>query len=494
MAYLGKLRKSLNKIKRSNHSDVWLGGDFNLGDIDWPTQSTKSGCPKVALSRELIDLVNDFGLEQLVDKPTRKNRILDLFLTSNPTLVSKAVNVPGLSDHDGIPSITVDTVVKKSKQCPRKVYLYHKADSEGLKMDEGKISEDFERKNLDGTDINSLWSEFKERVNNSVESNVPSKVIRKRNISPWISPKMKCHQRRKQRAYNRAIKYNRQSNWERFYEIRKAVKKETRAAYRRYVHDKCLGSTKQLFSFIKSLQNDNTGIPALKDQTTGILVTNSIEKAEVLSRHFQSQFTKEDMDNLPVESDSDIPSMPDIVFNKEGVVKLLSELNTNKAMGPDEISPRYLKMVAEEIGQALQIIFQYSYNTGTVPIDWLISNITPLFKKGDRTNPGNYRSVNLTSVCSILFEHILKSNIMHHLDRYDILCENQHGFRKNHSCETQLINTIQDIALLLDQKHQVDIIIMDFAKALTRYHTIDYSSKCSVMGSEGKCSNGLSHF
>ena len=54
-------------------------------------------------------------------------------------------------------------------------------------MDAGKISEDFERKNLDGTDINSLWIEFKERVNNSVESNVPSKVIRKRNISPWIS-------------------------------------------------------------------------------------------------------------------------------------------------------------------------------------------------------------------------------------------------------------------------------------------------------------------
>ena len=63
MAYLGKLRESLNRIKRSYHSDVWLGGDFNLGDIDWPTQSTKPGCPKVALSRELIDLVNDFGLE-----------------------------------------------------------------------------------------------------------------------------------------------------------------------------------------------------------------------------------------------------------------------------------------------------------------------------------------------------------------------------------------------------------------------------------------------
>ena len=102
-----------------------------------------------------------------------------------------------------------------------------------------------------------------------------------------------------------------------------------------------------------------------------------------LTRQFQSQFIKEDLDNLPAKSDSDVTSMPDIEFNREGVVKLLSELNLNKAMGPDEIyvSPKYLKMVAKEIGQALQIIFQYSYNTGTVPTDWLISNITTIVQK-----------------------------------------------------------------------------------------------------------------
>ena len=50
--------------------------------------------------------------------------------------------------------------------------------------------------------------------------------------------------------------------------------------------------------------------------------------------------------------------------------------------------------------------------------------------------------------------------ITSHLDRYDI--------EKNHSCETQLMNTIRDIALLLDQKHQVDIIMMDFLKAFDR--------------------------
>ena len=91
----------------------------------------------------------------------------------------------------------------------------------------------------------------------------------------------------------------------------------------------------------------------------------------------------------------------------EGVVKLLQQLSPFKAAGPDGITPYVLKTAAEEIAPALTIIFQKSLDTGTVPLDWLCANITPIFKKGDRTSPANYRSVNLTSVCSKILEHIL---------------------------------------------------------------------------------------
>ena len=97
-------------------------------------------------------------------------------------------------------------------------------------------------------------------------------------------------------------------------------------------------------------------------------------------------------------------------------------------------------------------------------MDWLCANITPIFKKGDRTQPANYRSVNLTSVCCKTLEHILHTNVMSHLDDHNILCPQRHGFRKGHSCETQLIGTIQDVAADLDNKKQTDMIIMDFAK------------------------------
>ena len=124
--------------------------------------------------------------------------------------------------------------------------------------------------------------------------------------------------------------------------------------------------------------------------------------------------------------------------------KLLKNLNPHKAAGRDDISPWVLQTTAYEISPALSILFQLhvSLDSGDVSEDWLCANITPIFKKGDRTKPANYRSVNLTAVCSKVIEHILHSNIMTHLDTHSILCTQQHGFHKGHSCETQLLSTI----------------------------------------------------
>ena len=82
-----ELRESIKKIKRTNHDQIWLAGDFNLPDIDWDLLNTKPGGVAPGLSKQLIEIANDFGLEQVVREPTRINNILDLFVTSNPTLV-----------------------------------------------------------------------------------------------------------------------------------------------------------------------------------------------------------------------------------------------------------------------------------------------------------------------------------------------------------------------------------------------------------------------
>ena len=69
----------------------------------------------------------------------------------------------------------------------------------------------------------------------------------------------------------------------------------------------------------------------------------------------------------------------------------------------------------------------------------------------------NYRPVSLTSITCKLLEHIVHSNVIQHFYRYDVLSDNQHGFRKRRSCETQLLTTIQEIASSTAKGKQVDV-------------------------------------
>ena len=100
----------------------------------------------------------------------------------------------------------------------------------------------------------------------------------------------------------------------------------------------------------------------------------------------------------------------------EGVKKLLSDLKPNKASGPDQLPATFLKECAKELAPILLAIFNQSLNSGDLPSDWLMSHITPIFKKGNKNSPGNYRPIALTSICCKIFEHILTSNIMSHLE------------------------------------------------------------------------------
>jgi hypothetical protein len=134
-------------------------------------------------------------------------------------------------------------------------------------------------------------------------------------------------------------------------------------------------------------------------------------------------------------------------------------------MGPDQVSTWMLKNFATILAPVLQSIFTQSLKSGDIPSDWKTANVTAIFKKGERSDPANYRPVSLTSVTCKILEHVLASNIRQHLDDHGILSPSQHGFRKRHSCETQLLTTIEDLAKGLDNREQIDCLILDFSKA-----------------------------
>jgi hypothetical protein len=100
------------------------------------------------------------------------------------------------------------------------------------------------------------------------------------------------------------------------------------------------------------------------------------------------------------------PNMKYFDITCNGITKLLKQLNPYKAPGSDNISPRILKELATDISSLLQLIFQKSLDTGVVPDDWRIANVSPVYKKGQKSLAENYRPISLTAVCCKAMEHI----------------------------------------------------------------------------------------
>ena len=145
-----------------------------------------------------------------------------------------------------------------------------------------------------------------------------------------------------------------------------------------------------------------------------------------------------------------------------------TEINPHKATGPDNVPARVLKETAPVIAPMLTHLFQQSLNTSEIPLEWKQAYVTPILKKGNKSDPKNYRPVSLTSIISKIMEHILSSQIMSYLESHNIITSTQFGFRQNHSCESQLLLTTDDFARHLDSNVQVDIGILDFSKAFDK--------------------------
>ncbi|GAB0204265.1 mitochondrial enolase superfamily member 1 [Grus japonensis] len=152
---------------------------------------------------------------------------------------------------------------------------------------------------------------------------------------------------------------------------------------------------------------------------------------------------------------------------------LLHHLNTHESMEPDGIHPRVLRELVKVLTKPLSIIYQQSWLTGEVPVDWRLANVTHIYKKGQKEDLGNYRSASLTSVLGEVMEQIILSAITWHVQDNQGIRPSQHEFRKGRSCLTNVISFYDKVTCLVDEIKAVDVVYLDFSKAFdTGSHSI----------------------
>ena len=103
-----------------------------------------------------------------------------------------------------------------------------------------------------------------------------------------------------------------------------------------------------------------------------------------------------------------------------------------------------------------------------IPDDWKLANVSPIFKKGSRSQVTNYRPISLTSQLCKILESILRDAIVHHLENHSLILQSQHGFRKGGSCMSNLLAFLDRISYCVDNGDNVDVIYLDFAKAFDK--------------------------
>ncbi|GAB0202761.1 mitochondrial enolase superfamily member 1 [Grus japonensis] len=143
---------------------------------------------------------------------------------------------------------------------------------------------------------------------------------------------------------------------------------------------------------------------------------------------------------------------------------LLHHLDTHKSMGLDGSTQDYLRQLMEVLTKALSIIYQQSWLTGEVPVDWRLANVTPIYKKGQKEDPRNFRPVSQTSVPGKVMDQITLSAIIWHVQDNQAIRPSQHGFMKGRFCLTELI-FYDKVTCLVDEGKAVGVVCLDFSKA-----------------------------
>ena len=446
----------------------WIGGDFNLPDIDWANMTKTSANTKPAQSEQLISWANDHLLTQVVTCTTRKNNILDLFFTNTPSLVNRSACIPplGAADHD-IVFIDINTRAAIPKRTPSTRLQYHKADWAAM-------SREAEKYVVPNGNIQHMWDSFEKFHQSLIDKFVPSCQSKPPKQKPWVTTELKSLFNKRDRAHRKARETKSENHKKRFLKLRQDAQRAERSAYKAYT-DAIFGLndtqdasdrqniTKRFWSFIKSKRKDTCGVSPLRDN--GLLISDAKGKANILNNQYSSVFTDQDGSHLPPLGPSPYEPAPDITVTPEGVEKLLARQKPNKASGPDKISPLLLKNLAKQLAAPLASIFQASRHQGQVPRQWKDALVSPIFKKGDKHSAANYRPVSLTSVCCKICEHIIAKSLMVHLENNEILTDSQHGFRAKRSCETQLLSFIDELHRSVAKGKQIDLAILDFSKA-----------------------------
>jgi gas vesicle protein len=492
--------------KKNNHS-LLVTGDFNFSnEIKWledGSHQVQTG--ETSPGQIFVDLLDNESLIQNVHFPTFQQangtmvNTLDFIISDTPEQISELSATPPLGK------------TKQGHLCL--TWNYHlaqpsnKSRTSSIKLaikkgNYDQMNEEFKELNWDelfkDKSTDQCYTIFQDKYNSTCGKFIPKKSNQLRKLrAPWMNEEVKNILKKKRKLHYQQLSNQHQSNElsKKYHQTCQEADKLVRSTVKNFeenlANDK--KNPKRLYQYIKSKQKINTNISTLLIDNKSI--TNGIEIANALNNQFQSVFEDDsntaELPNFPKRTNA---SLSEISFTPEKILQYLKTLHPEKAQGNDNIHPFVVLKCAKSLAHPIFLIFKRSFDLGELPEVWLEANVTPIYKKGTRLNPANYRPISLTSILCKLMEKIIKDDLTNYLNKNNLINKQQHGFVNNKACNTNLLETMDILTKLQSQKKNVDLLLLDFSKAFDKVAHRRLFIKLEAYGISGKLLKWLKSF
>ena len=465
------------------NSPVIICGDFNLPNIDWSADNCKL-CSDSTCSGVMVDFVYNQGLQQYVFLPTRNESILDVVFSNDQNCLFdvKTVEPFSTSDHNQVHFQVLKTEINSDHTYVIRNFKH--ADWIGIKEFLNRF--DFNNLFQDTTSPDLAFGSFYDIINSCLDYFVPLKRIDKRS---------KKHSFKYPHAIERLLR-KKATAWRvyRTFKTReslssfKSIAFKCKSAISTFVaeyesHMAYTGNVGTFYRYANKKFTCKSTVGPLQDEH-GLVIVDPEHKATLLQRTFTSHYTI-DNGRLPANVKNATSKLSRVNFTPSQVRRAIKRLNAKTAGGPDGIPPLFFIQCCDELVYPLSQLFTYSFENSILPAEWLQSIITPIFKKGAASDPGNYRPISLTATMCKLMESIVKDQLLTYLSDKGLINKHQHAFIKNHSTATNLLECLNDWLVSLHSKKRADVVYVDFSKAFDSIVTSKLLLKLECYGISG---------
>lgn len=470
--FIEALQDSLDSITGAANQSIVLLGDFNDRCQVWDSDHRDS-----ELGLKLYNLVASLNMFQLIQKPTRNDKLLDLLITDSPGFFTEVDVLDPINNVDHrIIYGTLTITPPKTFSFKRKIWMYDHANF--ARLNNLFLLTDWDDFFSISNDIEDLTTRLTSLILQCAEDSIPHKVVTIRSRDkPGMTGEVRRLFRVAKRLHRKAKRTKDPADLEHFRTARREAKSAFRTSRSKFYSDiaeKVLDpntSCKTYWKLTKLVYGNKVskGIPDLLDNDNP--VSDAAGKADLFNNFFSEQCSLppgSDADPLPEFQAATESVLDDIQTTPDEVRKILKSLNVGKAVGPDGISNRILRECADSLCIPLSRLFNISLQSGVFPSLWKLANVVPIFKKNDRQKVDNYRPVSLLSTLSKVLERIVHSRLYNYCMENKLLTDKNSGFKRQDSTVNQLLHITNKISDAHDQKKDACLIFLDISKAFDR--------------------------